>query len=55
MKLVWVVIPLVLFGIIGIQDTEARCVGPYPCYPPLSYDSVRHYNDYSDVIVSGTL
>jgi hypothetical protein len=34
MRLVWVVIPLILFGIVGIQDVDARCLPDEQCTGP---------------------
>ncbi len=53
MGLVWVVIPLILIGIIGVQDVDARCLGE-PCRPPTSpwVDPLQFYIQ-SDIVVIG--
>ncbi len=55
MRLVWVVIPLVFLGIVGIQEAEARCAGPYPCTAPGAPPLAATYWNYSDMVMLGTV
>ncbi len=55
MRWVWVVIPLILMGFIGVQDADARCVGPYPCSAPGGPILAAEIWLQSDTIVSGKI
>ncbi len=55
MRLIWVVIPLVLFALFPILDVDAGCAGPYPCRAPGDAVLSAEIWFQSDTIVSGKI